>query len=826
MLRCEAVNQSKGARMVRANDEHTDSTEATSDTHAKEREPGRLTPMPDCLMHWWTPLLLAGILLAAGCFLASIWRMPLRPVSWWTINPYLPPSWPFNYHWPSKDAMTLCVTIAGAGFAFSAWQQRSHDNATSAKQARAAIERDDYWKRREQIYQLLGSKNPGLRLSAVALLAELADSADHSIFLNETEKQQLQHHIINTMCLQIRREGSCLKAEGTKEEHQQIQTAILQTLFERINEQPNDSNLADWSQHLIFMTDTRFIVPFEMRQVTTNAKFILNKSTFHNKFTIVESSLKSQLHTENTTFLSKLTISKSQISVSQLPLSATRTNYIQSRIAHNGHGRTITIKLTSFKQRLLVSECDIFTTRCKCDLSCSCKQSKSNGCRCKTTLVCTCHQTCAHAKLNISFEPTRNFRTPKESRTAELTILNCRTSTIKIAIPASQFRTKLFSNTIYGHLEVEFQETSHNNSKYTRFIAQYNRIAFTEDTRPIALTNRSNAPLTELCAFTNNFTFFETNDPNHVSKLQYRYISKHGNVIHFQFQHSFGNKLRTFSWDEGHFNGFKSEFLCEFQSKYKDFLITTPISLEDYEYIKRAYSSSVLDSAKNGAMAEWSKQGIAHISNSEHCDQIYIVTERIKSEAVQVRNSTSNQTESINSDLSHWASFTLSTSMWINSETFIGEWRSNHSYYFIHHLAIPWSRPGIARAIFQFAANMSPYLRCVIDETNYPMRHALESFGFKECGTVTLQNLERFNSDTKPTRSRKFRSIRQHFRLPLFSSNKQTNTSEMNHTAPNMIAYDWIKEPEPQEHEIVSTNSYLELLLQSLPPLGSTEPSS
>ena len=120
--------------MVRANDEHTDSTEATSDTHAKEREPGRLTPMPDCLMHWWTPLLLAGILLAAGCFLASIWRMPLRPVSWWTINPYLPPSWPFNYHWPSKDAMTLCVTIAGAGFAFSAWQQRSHDNATSAKQ--------------------------------------------------------------------------------------------------------------------------------------------------------------------------------------------------------------------------------------------------------------------------------------------------------------------------------------------------------------------------------------------------------------------------------------------------------------------------------------------------------------------------------------------------------------------------------------------------------------------------------------------------------------------------------------------------------------------
>ena len=71
----------------------------------------RLTSMPPWLMHWWTPLLLAGIILAAGCFLASIWHMPLRPVSWWTINPYWPPSWPFNYHWPSKDAMALCATI-------------------------------------------------------------------------------------------------------------------------------------------------------------------------------------------------------------------------------------------------------------------------------------------------------------------------------------------------------------------------------------------------------------------------------------------------------------------------------------------------------------------------------------------------------------------------------------------------------------------------------------------------------------------------------------------------------------------------------------------
>ena len=69
----------------------------------EDEEPARLTPMPTCLMKWWIPLLLALILLAAGCFLASIWRMPLEPFSWGSINPFWPPSWPFNYHWPSKD---------------------------------------------------------------------------------------------------------------------------------------------------------------------------------------------------------------------------------------------------------------------------------------------------------------------------------------------------------------------------------------------------------------------------------------------------------------------------------------------------------------------------------------------------------------------------------------------------------------------------------------------------------------------------------------------------------------------------------------------------
>ena len=245
----------------------------------------RLTSLPPWAMHWWTPLLLAGILLAAGCFLASIWRMPLRPVSWWKINLYWPPSWPFNYHWPSKDAMALCATIAGAGFAFSAWQQRSHDNAISTKQARAAIERDDYWKRREHILHTLDSDNPRIRLVAISLLAELADSAAHSTLLNPTAQRQLQQHIISTLCLQLRHEGQLLESEGTKEDHIGIQSEILEVIFTRVDPADKKDLLANWSMEVLNFRNVNFYTEFKMIDRKTQCAIELTGAVFHENAT-------------------------------------------------------------------------------------------------------------------------------------------------------------------------------------------------------------------------------------------------------------------------------------------------------------------------------------------------------------------------------------------------------------------------------------------------------------------------------------------------------------------------------------------------------------
>ena len=68
-----------------------------------------------------------------------------------------------------------------------------------------------------------------------------------------------------------------------------------------------------------------------------------------------------------------------------------------------------------------------------------------------------------------------------------------------------------------------------------------------------------------------------------------------------------------------------------------------------------------------------------------------------------------------------------------------GAWHSDADYHVIHRVAAVRGR-GIARAIFSFATEHADYLRCDTHEDNAPMRRALKSFGFRECGTITVAN--------------------------------------------------------------------------------------
>lgn len=68
-----------------------------------------------------------------------------------------------------------------------------------------------------------------------------------------------------------------------------------------------------------------------------------------------------------------------------------------------------------------------------------------------------------------------------------------------------------------------------------------------------------------------------------------------------------------------------------------------------------------------------------------------------------------------------------------------GAWHSDADYHVIHRVAAVRGH-GVARTIFTFAVEHADYLRCDTHEDNGPMRHALESFGFRECGTITVTN--------------------------------------------------------------------------------------
>lgn len=44
------------------------------------------------------------------------------------------------------------------------------------------------------------------------------------------------------------------------------------------------------------------------------------------------------------------------------------------------------------------------------------------------------------------------------------------------------------------------------------------------------------------------------------------------------------------------------------------------------------------------------------------------------------------------------------------------------------------------RSILSYSAKHADYLRCNTHKDNAPMRRVVESFGFRECGTITVAN--------------------------------------------------------------------------------------
>ena len=507
--------------MVPADDEHTSANEAKENTSTQknfveklkfwkrcnkdENKPARLTHMPACLMKWWTPLLVAAILFS------------LSFISAW--------GWGWQWHWPSSNAMKLCMTITGAGFAFSAWQQRSQDNATNAKQARAAIERDDYWKRREQIYQLLGSENPGLRLGAVALLAELADSAAHSTLLNETEKRQLQRHIIDTLCLQIRHEGLNQNNEGTCEEHAKIQQSIIGIILRRINSISQRQQHANWSNEEIILDQCHIVSAIQIQEVISNARLSLNQTTFHKSLTIKRSQLPN-LEWENAIFEQELfTVDSSTIKLTSPPLSIRRALFSNS-IIHPSIGKDIEIELPPTVEQIRFEACCFIRQHCYCTSDCSCRsQQNTEQCTCKRCDRCPCTAVCKWATIKIT--TTNEHATVSTPTTPDLTITGCDVATINTTLTTPRISINITHNRIQEQILTiitsefitnlkQLQELNNN----TCLTIQWNHINALTISKPIQIEIQSSEPISRYINITFNM-IQNPNDSSHFAMIDY-----------------------------------------------------------------------------------------------------------------------------------------------------------------------------------------------------------------------------------------------------------------------------------------------------------------
>ena len=741
--------------MVPADDDPKNTPEVDNNASKKEANSGRLTRMPDCLMKWWIPLAIAGILFLLSMLITSIWGTATYDEIVNAIQ-HFPKRWPFHMRTPSREEIEVCLTITGAGLAFSAWQQRSHDNVAKEKQEQARIERDDYWKRREHIFQLLGSKNPGLRLGAVALLAELADKATQSEQLNKTEQQQLQRHIIDTLCLQLRHEGIAHNDEGTKSEHAQIQEAILETILTRIEIPGDESPYADWSKVHIRLTDTRFLTPIRIQNITTHATIDLSNSNLEHKLRIYGSKM-GHIIWVNTNFHDGVEIGQYDkpvsIQVDEIPRNISGGLFQNTTLITRKP--ILTIRPTPEWKKdapwptTEFRECIFLTRNYPCQSECDCDAHNiANGSNCQVATQCNCPTTYSESSITIT-----DIEHREQNRFSEYIFYKCQLNSVKLDLTHTEIGFTLEECWIRNGLKFIFNsnhQTTHN-ARYPHahvcdspqdtpnFSIQRNVFNAQQNEPPITISFEM-PPTIKLphipIEFDNNYIvkpedfeitqtrLAETHEKIH--QLHCIQQNQGANYFHFEDADAKESKDRYIEpWDTGTYRApILSASACTLASQMQPTHIQQA-SDHDLEQLRQnaATMRDIADAIPlyTDALNNFADEQDAAISFKN--GSCYIVT----------------SVETTSNPILILGSFTLSsTPVRYYADTKLS-WRSSSHFLVISNIA-PINGHGTARVILDYASEHADYLRSDVNASNILLRHALEVFGFKQCGTFTAND--------------------------------------------------------------------------------------
>ena len=142
-------------------------------------------------------------------------------------------------------------------------------------------------------------------------------------------------------------------------------------------------------------------------------------------------------------------------------------------------------------------------------------------------------------------------------------------------------------------------------------------------------------------------------------------------------------------------------------------------SPEDLEFIEDAYEHARAFMQANGNATQWPEGYPGRIDAEEDiaCGHCFLVVDEAGPLAV----------------------FSFAAGPDDTYASIDGTWHSGADYHVIHRVASVRGH-GVARAIFTFTAEHADHLRCDTHKDNAPMRRALESFGFRECGTIRVAN--------------------------------------------------------------------------------------
>ena len=305
--------------MVPTDDEHTSANEPEENTSKQHNfleklkfwkrckqeddEPARLTPMPACLMHWWTPLAIAILLFVSSMLITSIWGTATYDEIIDSLLRY-PHRWPFRMHTPSHEAIKLCLTVTGAGLAFSAWQQRSHENIRHEREKFIDAQREEFWHRRNTADSLLDKDSIYEQHEGVLRYFELADQLNKNKQLTSSKINPIQASILSILCAHIRHLGASPSPTRTDEiARAELQNVILQGIFERIN-----TNLRGyWDGLTVHCTYTTFLTPISISNFTSSSEIRFDHSTFNHNVNL-EIFQKATLRWKYATFHSQLTV--------------------------------------------------------------------------------------------------------------------------------------------------------------------------------------------------------------------------------------------------------------------------------------------------------------------------------------------------------------------------------------------------------------------------------------------------------------------------------------------------------------------------------------